>query len=164
MRLLVVDLHRAFPELDPFTDEQCGAYVAEARKQFSSTCHAWLGLGLLASASLFLLSCPGGSLIAHTANDAGLQMSDSLAALATFATLGGWWLVAGWSLFAIRDVGLRRAIRRRLDGACCGGCGYSLLGLEVVDMIVRCPECGKTELLSDRGLTAADILAPAASA
>lgn len=163
MRLLVVELHRAFPELDPFTDEQRDFYIAEARKQHASTCVAWQGIGFLASVALFVLSCPGGTLFLSVALDGGFDWGDPLLSLAVVAVMGLWWLVAGWSLFALRDVGLRRAIRRRLDGACCGKCGYSLLGLAVDGTTVRCPECGQLESLADRGLTAADILSPHAS-
>jgi hypothetical protein len=62
--------------------------------------------------------------------------------------------VAMW----IRDQGLRRAIAKRLEGARCGRCKYSLLGLAVVGGNVLCPECGHFEALGDRGLSAADIL------
>ena len=33
MRLPVSKLYRAFPELDPFTDEQCIAYVVTAKQR-----------------------------------------------------------------------------------------------------------------------------------
>jgi hypothetical protein len=58
----------------------------------------------------------------------------------------------------LRDTGLRWAIDLRLQGARCPSCSYSLLGLDVRDGIVVCPECGRRERLGDRGLSARHIL------
>lgn len=163
MRLLVVELHRAFPELDPFTDQQCLSYVAEARKQFASVWMPMQALGVFLCLAMLFLSCFIGAFLASFLDDTlDLDIGSPAHPLIMVCVLGSWWLAAGWTPFALRDVGLRRAIRKRLDGACCSGCGYSLLGLAVADNRVLCPECGKHESLTARGLTPADILSPTA--
>lgn len=164
MRLLVVELHRAFPELDPFTDQQCLAYVAEARKQFASVWMPMQGLGVFVCIVMMFLSCFIGAALGTFLDDhVGLEVHSTAHSIIMITVLGLWWLVACWAPFALRDVGLRRAIRKRLDGACCSRCGYSLLGLAVADYRVLCPECGQHESLADRGLTPADILSPTAA-
>ena len=60
-----------------------------------------------------------------------------------------------------RDFTLHRAVRKRLEGAACAGCGYSLVGLEVFGdadrRVVQCPECGEKTTLNEGHITEADI-------
>lgn len=156
MRFLVANLHRAFPELDPFPDTQAIGYVTDAYKQFSGVVNTWRLVGTLVCCTAFFLSCPLSSILAAAITPLLSRGADeSPFMIGVF--LPGWFL-AGWSFFALRDHGLRKAIRNRLEGARCTKCHYSLLGLAVRDERVRCPECGHEELLAARGLSAADIL------
>jgi len=50
-----------------------------------------------------------------------------------------------------------RAIRKRVTEVSCPACQYVLIGLEVKDDAVRCPECGKDIVLSDFALRREDI-------
>ncbi len=60
-----------------------------------------------------------------------------------------------------RDRWLNRCIRKQLSGIKCGACGYSLIGLALIedapDPAVTCPECGHRVVLSEMGITQADI-------
>lgn len=158
MRLLVVQLHRAFEELDAFSDDVCVAYVEQAGKQHAGLVMSWQLLGVVSLIGLGLVGLGLSGLGASLAHEAVGDRDSLVPGLVGMALLVPSGLVAGWSFFAMRDAGLRRAIRRRLQGARCGGCGYSLLGLAVVDGCVRCPECGAVESLAGRGLSAQDIL------
>ncbi|MEZ6232798.1 MAG: hypothetical protein R3B68_01285 [Phycisphaerales bacterium] len=161
MRFVVRDIHRAFEELDPFTDEQCRCYVRDAYSQFSSTTTGFTFLGIVTSVILTLVSCPFVTeLVSFLQDRVWNDPWSPYPLIVGVPFMFAWWLFVGWTAFAFRDLGLRKAIRRRLAGARCSTCSYSLLGLTVTDGSVTCPECGHSENLHARGLSAADILAP----
>jgi len=64
-------------------------------------------------------------------------------------------------MLIVRDRWLNRCIRKQLSGIKCGACGYSLIGLALIDdapkPTVICPECGHHIILHEMGLTQADI-------
>jgi hypothetical protein len=52
---------------------------------------------------------------------------------------------------------MRWAIRRRLANVTCPHCGYSLLGLSIVNSAVICAECGKQVVLGSHGIRIGDL-------
>lgn len=161
MRFVVRDIRRAFQELDPFTDEQCRGYIADAYSQFSGITSGFTMLGVAASTALLAVSCPFAmGFVTFLETRVWKDPWSPYPRLVGVPIMFAWWLFVGWTAFAFRDLGLRKAIRRRLAGARCSTCSYSLLGLTVTDGSVTCPECGLSENLHARGLSAADILAP----
>ncbi|MEI7658848.1 MAG: hypothetical protein WCK33_12365 [Phycisphaerae bacterium] len=138
MRLLTRQLHRAFPELDPFDDGRCGRFVAQAARSTS---------GRLASIVAVLTAIILG-VVGPPAAMTWLR-STSLASHFTWSPL---WLdaslVAGFVLgpfagIVTRDVALSLRVRRVLRArGRCYGCGYSLLGIPIgANLEVICPEC-----------------------
>jgi DNA-directed RNA polymerase subunit RPC12/RpoP len=67
---------------------------------------------------------------------------------------------SGMFFLIVRDRWLRWALRRHIKSAKCPGCGYLLLGLQVQDGAVVCPECGDRLMLTDLGLTPESLLVP----
>ena len=53
---------------------------------------------------------------------------------------------------------IQRHIARRVDRLVCRGCAYSLLGLEVVHDVIRCPECGSSQRLHEMSAEDAEVL------
>lgn len=143
MRLMASHNYRAYPELDRFSDEQCGHFVRTANRSWRARGIRWTVLGVMALgaviASVVLTSSvmkfleirrvPGGS--------AGVLLLSAGAAIES--------LVAGMlGVLITRDWLLGRRVRRvlRLSGTCYS-CGYSLLGMRVgEDLVLHCPECG----------------------
>ncbi len=163
MRVSFSKVHRAFPELDGFTDAECAALIHAVQRERA--------VGLLAtSMAAVVLSIASGLLAAYFTWRLLIAIydvpddrptSDGLFVL-FFSLIGGAGILTMALVgFLIRDLWLRWAIGRRLRLARCTGCNYSLLGLSVLDGRVRCPECGHVTRLSDRGLQPADILAGA---
>lgn len=159
MRLPMSKIYRAFPELDRFEAAECEAWVARAWKMHGA---ALAGMNLLAFA------VGGGALLLvgplcfvvfwrvseRTPGEWGwwLQLAMVLVMMPVLAVpvVGGLW---------IRDIALRRAIVRQLEGARCVKCRYSLLGLPIHLGAVVCSECGERMTLGTLGLTAADLMA-----
>jgi hypothetical protein len=138
MRLLTRQLHRAFPELDPFDDTRCRQFVAQAARSRS---------GRFASIVAVVVAIHIG-LMGPPAAMAWL----STTSLANYFTWSPLWLdasfIAGFVLgpfagIATRDVALRLRVRRVLRArGRCYGCGYSLLGIPIgANLEVICPEC-----------------------
>ncbi len=150
MRLLTRKIHRAFPELDSYGDEQCDRFIRSARSSpLVVVLHTVAILGTMLP--LLMLGLLG-----------ALKLSDrwmvfAFADLSDIFTLrmlkwlstGGLMLLAGpIAGYVVRDLLLRQRLRyvlRKRGG--CPGCGYSVIGLRVERhesgaSIVRCPECG----------------------
>lgn len=150
-------VYRAFPELDPFSDAECGAYVRHVRRR------NWIGVivvPLLALVMTFLLAVFGsivfGALAMPWGNiDSALGAALSIAMVIVPMVLP---LVVMW---LVRDRMLRRGLRRQIATAACVSCGYSLLGLPVQAGEVTCPECGHQHDLQRHGLRPEDLIARA---
>ncbi|MGD9791416.1 MAG: hypothetical protein AB7Q00_10065 [Phycisphaerales bacterium] len=138
MRLLRLKLHRAFPELDPYPDDQARRFVDQASR---SGRNVWIFTGaailyIVLGGALFV----GALVLAKDLLDAGNVRSDFafdasiILGILLFA-LGG---------FLVRDITLRILIRKLLDErATCGACRYSLVGLPIdTSGKALCPECG----------------------
>ncbi len=150
MRLITRQIHRAFPELDSYDDEQCARFIKAARSGASvwflhttailavTLPLLFVGIGLSAWASDKL------RIYSFTTQSFELWLGIALWMLATVLFLG-FGLVAG---YLTRDLLLRRRLRYILQTrGGCPGCGYSVIGLAVTTKdngatSVRCPECG----------------------
>ncbi len=161
MRILTKKIYRAYPELDKFDDEACKRFITRAKQRHG----AWKGNAFLAFilVASFILWIPlavlfiylGKTLTQTLGYSGGLQM---LYMLAIFTGMG--WFPAICFLLA-RDRLLHLSIRKQLSQALCSKCGYSLLGLKVIDQdgqqAVQCPECGQTITLKDLDLSQEDL-------
>ncbi len=156
MRLPWDKIYRAFPELDPFSDEECERFVDRARAQRPIS-----GLAALAGAAVFIVAFPLGLAVVRRLPQPGLPPDGPFELYAVLFILGtvGAGALAG---LLVRDRLLIRAIRDRVTLARCPACHYSLLGLKVQtegwETRVRCPECGAEHDLAAIGLTAADLI------
>lgn len=144
MRFLLLHnrLHRAFPELDPYTDDRCLKFVRAAQRgRVRRAFHIAI---ILCVSGLVLF---GGVFLAlwlldrwNSGNGSG---SDPLGAwLAVILLFVCSAPVAG---YLTRDWLLRRRVRYVLRSrGTCSRCRYSLVGLPVgPDSFVTCPECGE---------------------
>ncbi|MDX2117441.1 MAG: hypothetical protein SFY96_04580 [Planctomycetota bacterium] len=144
MRLITRKIHRAFPELDRFADEQCLRFVKAARSNRWYRVGAGLGLTGLLLAMLFGglvgLSMLGGQ-ADRLKNDWGF---DPLAGFFGVVSIGILLLPALLVPLAARDLLLRLRVRYVLrHRANCLQCGYRLIGLQIHGANkVTCPECG----------------------
>jgi hypothetical protein len=149
MRLPVGKVYRAFPELDQFSDEECIGYVKAIendRRFLLKYTVAMLGTMFGGPALFSVTLAPFKTQV---------QSLHPYVAFTLVACLLVVWVV---SALLVRDWMLRRALATRLMSARCPQCVYSLLGLQVFDGNVRCPECGETFNLVAHGLTPAQIL------
>jgi DNA-directed RNA polymerase subunit RPC12/RpoP len=150
---------RAFPELDRFTDEQCVAYVRLAkRERVGSRAIVTFVAGfvslVMAVVALILTMQFVEEMMYMTRASPRL---DVLIAMAMAVAGAG---PSGMFFLIVRDRWLRWALRRHIKSAKCPGCGYLLLGLQVQDGAVVCPECGDRLMLTDLGLTPESLLVP----
>lgn len=145
MRLVTRKIHRAFPELDRFSDEQCDRFVQAARGgRFARVARGVamvllaLGLGWLLptlALALFLKALGPSVLTPQVARDQGDIVGFTAFALFVLSPI---------TLLLFRDVLLRIRIRRILRAhSVCTRCDYRLLGLRLDEHnAVVCPECG----------------------
>lgn len=157
MRLPLSKVWRAFPELDRFSDEDCRRFVRLASERHTSgavaTAFAGIAIGVL---GVFVVTPAASAVVTEIVR--GLRLNEGVylgiigLTMLVVAPLGP---VLGLML---RDFWLRRTIGKRLIGARCPGCDYSILGLPVEDGHVRCPECGLAVSLAERGLTPEAIM------
>jgi ribosomal protein L37AE/L43A len=157
MRLPLTKIYRAFPELDPFTDQQCTAYLATAKQRHRVRTQ----LGALVAILVMLFAWTFiGTVFGLSAATLPRRMQtqfgwDLLFAIGfgTVVFLGA--LCGLW----VRDRWLRWLVRMELSEAKCPDCDYSLLGLRIESGSVMCPECGGVWVLEELGLTPADLIA-----
>ncbi len=156
MRLFVDKIYRAFPELDPFDDDQCKRMmhgVRKAKPWGTIATLAWIGVSVLISAFMSVVAM---MIVVETVFDQ--TRSDGLVIVSTILTIA---VSAGLPMlfaFLARHRWLRKALVAHLKQAK-SVCGYSLLGLTIEDGAVQCPECGERIRLVDRGLTPEMLLA-----
>ena len=150
---------RLVPELDGYSDRECLAFVERVAR--------WRVIGLAAALPIAgvvaigmagigpelgerLLGKSHQALDGHTVIGRAVGTAYALVVLActlTAALTPYCWL-------------LRFGLRARLNRLVCL-CGYSVLGLPVIDGRLRCPECGRETELALRGWTEADLLSGA---
>jgi phage FluMu protein Com len=138
MRLLTRQLHRAFPELDPFDDERCDRFVAQAAR--SRTGRLVSILAVLAAAAVGLVGPPAAI---SWLRSSPWSVSLAITPIWIDAAFVAGFVLGPFAAIIARDVALRLRIRRviRARGRCYG-CGYSLLGIPIgANLEVVCPEC-----------------------
>lgn len=141
MPLIARKVYRAFPELDRFSDEQCNRFVGAVNRRPIRRALRMLCVGvcvLFAAAVAFYvftrLFYRDDGLLKRWAKP--WWLIDTLQLMLPL-------LVAGFCGLVTRDLVIRLQIRViiRIRGTCLR-CGYSLLGIRVVQNRVTCPECG----------------------
>ncbi len=144
MRLLTRNkIYRAFPELDPFTNEQCRRFIraAQAPRTFVGVLLIIALASLVIGATLCFVLVP---LVASNLGYSGPRPSEEMPlGLVGVVILFAGLFAGGLGMWA-RDFVLLQRLRVVLHHrGRCGGCKYSLVGLTVgVDLKVTCPECG----------------------
>jgi hypothetical protein len=138
MRIPYHNVCRAFPELDPFSDEQCQRFLqATLRRHWISRQGIRLLMIVVFSAGWILLTLITMPIVLSLGpRYITWQVPTAFISVIIGAFAGG---VAG---LMIRDRWLRMVLRRRLLELACPACTYSLLGLAAQDGIIICPECG----------------------
>ena len=158
MRLLTTKIWRAYPELDRYDDDFCKRYIKRA-KRLQNAWKFWVMMIFALPVSLGVwvgLMFATGFILNEYLYDVSFTLETTIF---LFAGTGVAWMPAFTALL-IRDRWLHRCIRKQLFGVQCPPCGYSLIGLSIDspdNPSVHCPECGQVTLLSDLGLTEADI-------
>lgn len=134
MRLIARTVYRAFPELDPFSDDECRIFVRNAtavawRRAMRATVNAAALAGVVA--------------LEHRLLRPWISPTYPMERVAVLVLLA--LVTIGVGALLLRDLLLRLAIRRILGrGAGCPGCDYSLAGLPVSpEHSVTCPECAR---------------------
>lgn len=150
MRLMTWKLHRAFPELDRFSDEQCLRFIRATGRSWRRVPHL-----LAVFVTYMVTGLLMGALVGLTLRAMSVDLSrfDPPVFVAVPLGLVGAVLCA-IPAFMVRDRLLRGRVRRVLDTrSLCVRCRYSLLGMPVdEDCIVICPECATpTEVDSSLG-------------
>ena len=167
MRILSRKIWRAFPELDKYDDEVCQRYIRHAQR--SNT--LWKGVVQMIIAMLVGVVVWGGLMFNYDAIVYYLHswydieifdfVSGVVVDLFLAVRITGYIWFPVLCMLLVRDRWLNRCVRKQLSGIKCGACGYSLIGLTLIDdapkPTVICPECGHDIVLGDMGLTPADI-------
>ncbi|QYK49048.1 MAG: hypothetical protein KF838_04160 [Phycisphaeraceae bacterium] len=153
MRVPIKHLHRAFPELDGYTDEQCARFVRAARgstrrDRLVRSLVLFLIIGLINVACFaFVVMLLGLSIGKNGGRLPGFgpgprqSIAEAIAMVALLVVLVGVGPILGYLArdFLIMDR-IRWILRSR---GLCAKCGYSLVGLGVsAENLVTCPECG----------------------
>jgi DNA-directed RNA polymerase subunit RPC12/RpoP len=163
LRILRRKIWRAFPELDKYDDDVCQRYIHRA-KRIDNSWKGWVLIFLTLPVAFIVwgvLSWMGSVFIAGLEYQHDIYLTDSFSIFFPLVVLTGFAWFPLVSAFIVRDRWLNRCIRKQLSGIKCGACGYSLIGLSLIDEApnptVICPECGHHILLHEMGLTHADI-------
>jgi hypothetical protein len=139
MRLMTWRLHRAFPELDRFSEDQCRRFIRATGRSWRRVPHALLVflVGLLSFAAV----AAAGAFAWRPAWHGEMFNPSGPAAVVLCALAAAAAALAG---FLARDKLLRSRVRRVLRfRSNCVACRYTLLGMPVDDRcMVICPECG----------------------
>lgn len=153
MHIPFARIYRAFPELDPFTDEECERYMRYAYRQ------ARFRIGCIPIIAFALALIAWGTitgLIVVAIERTGMRPGPpELVFLLMVVSQFG---VPAILALIVRDKVLFRVLHDRIRTARCPQCEFSLLGLPVVAGAARCPECGLNVILSQHNLTPEDLL------
>jgi DNA-directed RNA polymerase subunit RPC12/RpoP len=171
MRIPIAKVYRAFPELDPFDDAKCVAFVSRARRARRRRFWlSWLSLlvdiPLAVVVTVTMLNVLPVSSWLDRLDRAMSFLFNPASGVPSTIVLGvvlivGLVLPPAMGFLWIRDAILKRAIRAALKSVACIACGFDLTGLPVTDgeagPRVRCPECGLLMDLDEVGLNPADL-------
>lgn len=170
MRIITRKLYRAFPELDAFTDEQCAAYLANAKLRRAKFSLLVICLPILAGVAYFLSVFVFVSKILWIRlYQAGFFKMSTTNDLVMLVLLGIFLIIwFGGSAFVslcLRDFllgkTLYKAIHSRLGKTCCEKCRYNLIGQRPTGDRLKCPECGRRTTMQELGITIDDLIPPA---
>src|SRR5262245_6158407 len=156
MRIPILKIYRAFPELDEFSDRQCEVFLQRVKREddYDASVFGAVILGAVLTVIILIV-------ISNILFRIGARFEVSAALL-----LALWF--GGVPLGALlgRDIVLRQRLKagiwRRLELIRCPQCKYSLLGQRVSAGVVTCSECGEKTTLHAMGLASADDLLPPA--
>lgn len=146
MRLPLVKLHRAFPELDRFTDRECGGMI---HRVVWNRPVLMILASVAALAAWFVVVAPmslATVLLSRTQHF--VRYDIELVAVGLLVNIGLGTLAA----LLVRDAFIRMMVREWVSSTRCLRCRYSLLGLHANGDEVQCPECGCSNNIAARGL------------
>ncbi len=146
MRLPLLKLHRAFPELDRFSDAQCRGMIHRVVMQRPGM---MIVASVLALAAWMLVTgaiC--GAAVMFSRIPLARRHDLEVVALGLLLGIGCGTVVA----LLVRDVFVRAMVREWVNSSRCVKCRYSLLGLQTRGSQVQCPECGMSNDLEARGI------------
>jgi hypothetical protein len=164
MRLPFTKVYRAFAEFDALSDEECERYVRHVRAH-----GPWqYQLLPLITTLVLVFSWPVGwwVLSDQIRMDGWLLVPDShdgrviLLAVTTV-------FVPAMTGLLLRDLALWWGVKDEVNRARCPKCRQSLLGVPVQEVglggdpakrFIRCPECGRSYMLLDIGITPRDLI------
>jgi hypothetical protein len=161
MRIPFTKLHRAFPEFDSMTEEECGRYVRYVRAT-----QGWR-VGLLPWLVGAALAIAWPLLLFLASEYHWFAVPDFGRDLNIVSSLASGILVGGLAGLLARDVLVWWGVRRQVHRARCPKCKYSLQGLRIEEVglgldpamrFVRCSECGRKHRLMDLGITPMDLV------
>lgn len=139
--------YRAFPELNALSDEQCVAFVRQARRQDR---RAGRVRRVLAGVLVAIVLAPMLAVMLWSLDLFPVHRRYDWIFYLTFVVWMGplsapILLLAWW--FSFRED--RLVIGRRFRAPRCSACAYALSGLSQRATEVRCPECGSREMVGE---------------
>ncbi|MBL4697653.1 MAG: hypothetical protein JKX70_02350 [Phycisphaerales bacterium] len=154
---------RAFPELDQFDDAICKKFVRRAKLLDNSRQEPLLFLLAFGCAFFVWIFFVGIIQSVHfeVAKKLGWQLPSIVRSSFFVIGFSGVLWFPMLSGLIVRDRWLRHCIRKLFSLSECAACGYSLIGLAIVEREdgrgVRCPECGLFTTLNIGYITEFDI-------
>ena len=148
MRIPLSKVYRAFPEFDPFPDDECERYLRYARRQarFRLGCIPLVAFGIAFVAWVTVASIVLRVLLSFKILPDNIVLVPLVFVISSCA-------VPAILALMVRDRVLLRVLHDRIKTARCPACEFSLLGLPVRDGAARCPECGTDIVLRMHNLT-----------
>jgi predicted RNA-binding Zn-ribbon protein involved in translation (DUF1610 family) len=145
MRIPWRKLHRAFPELDAFSDAECQDMIKRVMQR--SLWGTLLASGAAIGLCMFVVFvCLVAAVIARRAVSVAWELEVIGTGLAVGCGLG---VMSG---LLVRDVFVRSTMQKWILTARCTSCAYTLIGLHAERGRITCPECGLSNDLVARGL------------
>ncbi len=144
MRFPTSKIWRAFPELDRFSDEQCGRFVAAVRRRKVGAISDAI-MRIIAFVLAGIVWTLGLAVVFSAINVPSLSPRyENLWNLMSLLVVVSPIFVGAVFAMLVRDSLLRRRLRALLnDHLHCASCRYQLLGLHPdPNLDVTCPECG----------------------
>lgn len=166
MRIVTRKLHRAFPELDAYTDDQCVQYMKNLRQRKLHFSLWLILLPFLITLAYFIVVPIGLVFSIKLMNNANLMSLNNDALFYTiilsYAVI--WWIGSGVVALLSRDVimgsQLKKIVNSQLIKTRCRTCSYSLIGQTPQNGMLVCPECGVATSMQTLGITDDDLIPP----